>query len=211
MELICAKIIRALEGPNICDFLIDWLIAMLDWLAPFYDMHTIILRSFTNLCFLISNQLILHSFFTSFVCLIIDYTLRAIDIIILDACLAIVFVWGMDVLIILIDPLVYSHILIFLALWLLCSPWHVDSCCCLSRSSWHDWFSWLYISMIIMEHAILARYSSRLSYFFLSLCVDLDDIHVLCMTVCCMTSLFVWLHELLIYVRHTPILLSPSP
>ena len=51
MELICAKINWALVGPNICDFLIDWLIAMLDWLAPFYDMHAIILHSFTNLFF----------------------------------------------------------------------------------------------------------------------------------------------------------------
>ena len=39
-----------------------------------------------------------------------------------------------------------------------------------------------------MEHAILARYSSRLSYFMLRLCVDLDDIHVLCMTTYCITS-----------------------
>ena len=31
-------------------------------------------------------------------------------------------------------------------------------------------------------------YSSWLLYFLLSLCVDLDDIHVLCMTVYCMTS-----------------------
>ena len=36
---------------------------------------------------------------------------------------------------------------------------------------------------------ILVRYSSWLSYFLLSLCVDLDDIHVFCMIVCCMTSL----------------------
>ena len=125
----------------------------------------------------------------AFVCLIVDYTLRALDIIILDACLVIVFVWGIVMLIILIDPFAYLHILTLLVVWLLCSPWHVHSCCCLSCSSWHVWFSWLYIIMIIMEHAILVRYSSRSSYFLFSLCVDLDDIHVLCMTLYCMTSL----------------------
>ena len=126
----------------------------------------------------------------TFVCLNFDYTLRALDIIILDACLVIVFVWGIVMLIISIDPFDYPHILTLFVIWLLCSPWHVHSCCCLSCSSWHVWFSWLYIIMIITEHAILARYSSRLSYFLLSLCVDLDDIHVLCMIVCCITSLF---------------------
>ena len=124
------------------------------------------------------------------VCLTIDFTLRALSIIIFDAWLVIVFVWDIDMLIILIDPFDYPHILTLLVVWLLYSLWHVHYSYCLSHSSWHVWFSWLYIIMIIMEHAILARYSSRLSYFLLSLCVDLDDIHVLCMTVCCMTSLF---------------------
>ena len=87
------------------------------------------------------------------------------------------------------DPFVYLHILTLLDIWLLCSLWHVHSCCCLSRSSWHDWFSWLYIIVIIKEHTILARYSSQLSYFLLSLCVYLNDIQVFCMFVCCMTSL----------------------
>ena len=82
----------------------------------------------------------------------------------------------------------YPYKLTLRTIWLLCSPWHVHSFCCLSHSSWHVWFSWLYIIIIIMEHAILARYSSRLSYFMLSLCVDLDDIHVLCMTAYCITS-----------------------
>ena len=125
----------------------------------------------------------------AFVGLTVDCTLRALDIIILDACLVIVFIWGIDMLIILIDHFAYPHILTLFAVWLLYSPWYVHSCCFLSRSSWHDWFSWLYIIMIIIEHAILAKYSSWLSYFLLSLCVDLDYIHVLCMTFCCMTSL----------------------
>ena len=55
------------------------------------------------------------------------------------------------------------------------------------------WFSLLYIILIIFKHVILIAYSSRLSHFLLSLCVDVDDISVLCMTVCCMTSLI--LHD----------------
>ena len=124
----------------------------------------------------------------AFVCLTINYTLRALDAIILYACLVIAFVWGIGMLIILIDHFDYPYKLTLRTIWLLCSPWHVHSFCCLSHSSWHVWFSWLYIIIIIMEHAILARYSSRLSYFMLRLCVDLDDIHVLCMTTYCITS-----------------------
>ena len=97
------------------------------------------------------------------VCLNVDYTLRVLDIIIFDACLVIVFVWGIDMLIILIDPFAYPHILTLLVVWSLCSPWHVHYSCCLSRSFWHDCFSWLYIIMIVIEYAILARYSSRLA------------------------------------------------
>ena len=128
--------------------------------------------------------------FCAFVCLIIDYTLRTLDIIILDACLVIVFIWGIGMLIILIDHFAYPHMLAFFAVWLLCSPWLVYSQCCLFFSSWYlDSFyyilSWSPLSMLF----IIVRYSSWLSYFLLSLCVDLDDIHVLCMTVCCMTSL----------------------
>ena len=55
MELIHAKINRALVEPNITDFLIDWLIAMLDWLVSLYNMNAIILCSFTNFCFPWSN------------------------------------------------------------------------------------------------------------------------------------------------------------
>ena len=95
------------------------------------------------------------TFLCAFVYLTVDCTLRALDIIILDACLVIVFVWGIDMLIILIDLFTYPHILTLLVVWSLCSPWHVYSSCCLSHSSWHDWFSWLYIIMIAMEHAIL--------------------------------------------------------
>ena len=97
------------------------------------------------------------------VCLTIDCTLRALDIIILDACLVMVFVCGMDILIILIDPLVYPHILTLPVVWSLSSPWHVHYSCCLSHSLWHDWFSWLYIILVVMEYAVIVKYSSRLA------------------------------------------------
>ena len=52
--LIHAKSIGLWWGPNICDFMIDWLIDLIvihDWLIPLYDMHAIILYLFTNFCF----------------------------------------------------------------------------------------------------------------------------------------------------------------
>ena len=115
--------------------------------------------------------------------LTIDCTLRALDIIILDACLVIVFVWGIDMLIILIDPFAYADILTSLVVWLLCSPWHVHSFCCLSRSSWHVWFLVVYY-----HNCCWACYHCQI-FFSISFCVDLDDIYLFCMTVYCMTLL----------------------
>ena len=124
-----------------------------------------------------------------FVCLIVDYTLRTFDIIILNACLAIVSIWGIDMLIILIDHFANPHILTLFVVWLLCSPWLVYSRCCLSFPFWYlDYFYYILSWSLLSMPFILNRYSSRLLYFLFSLCVDLDDIHVFCMTVCCMTS-----------------------
>ena len=95
--------------------------------------------------------------------LTIEYTLRALGIIISDACLVIVFVWGFGVSIILIDPFDYPHVLTLLVVWLLCLPWHVHYSCCLSHSLWHDCFFWSYVILFIMEHAIITRYSSWLA------------------------------------------------
>ena len=44
----------------------------------------------------------------------------------------------------------------------------------------------------------------------LRLCVDLDDMCVLCMTVCCMTTLLMLDRMLLVYVGHTFIPLTPN-
>ena len=83
-----------------------------------------------------------------FVCLIFYHTLRALDVTILDAWLVMVFIWDINMLIVLIDPFDYPHILTLLVVWSLCSPWHVHYSCCLSHSLWYDWFSWLYIILI---------------------------------------------------------------
>ena len=129
-----------------------------------------------------------------FVCLTIDCTLRVLDIIVLDACLVIVFVWGISMLIILIDHFAYPHMLTLLVIWLLRSLWLVYSQCCLSFSSLYlDSFCYILSWSPLSMPFILVRYSSWLSYFLLSLCVDLDDIPVVCLTTCYMTSLL--LHD----------------
>ena len=53
----------------------------------------------------------------------------------------------------------------------------------LSRSSWHIWF------LVVYYHdCYWARYHCQI-FFLISLCVDLDDIYLFCVTVCRMTSL----------------------
>ena len=47
--------------------------------------------------------------------------------------------------------------------------------------------------------------------FLLRWCVDMDDIFVLCMTDCCMTTHLLLDCMLLVYVGHTFIPLSPTP
>ena len=117
------------------------------------------------------------------VCLTVDCTLRALGITILDAWLVMVLVWGIGMSIILIDSFDYSHILTLLVVWLFCSPWHVHSYCCLSRSSWHVCF------LVVYYHdCYWACYHCQI-FFSISLCVDLDDIYLFCMTVCCMSFL----------------------
>ena len=55
-------------------------------------------------------------------------------------------------------------------------------------------------------------YSTCPSYiFFFRLCVDMDDILVLCMIDCCMTTHLLLDCMLLVYVGHTFIPLSPTP
>ena len=130
------------------------------------------------------------TFLCAFVCLIVDYTLKALNIIFLDACLVIVFVWGIEMFILSIDHFAYPHILTLFAIWLLYSPWLVYSQCCLSFSSWYlDFFCYVLSWSPLSIPFVIFIYSSWFLYFLLSLCVDLDDIHVLCKTIYCMTFL----------------------
>ena len=119
----------------------------------------------------------------AFVCLIVYHTLRAFDVTILDAWLVMVFFWGINMFIILIDHFTFPHILTFLVVWSLCSPWHELSSCCLSRSSWHVWF------LVVYYHSCYGACYHCQIFFLINLCVDLDDIYLFRMTVCCMTSL----------------------
>ena len=82
-----------------------------------------------------------------------------------------------DMLIILI---VHFTLLSIVTLILPCLFWlpHMYRLTIVYHLIWHDCFSWLYIILII----ICQIFSS------ISLCVDLDDIYLFCMTICCMTS-----------------------
>ena len=111
------------------------------------------------------------------VCLTIYYALRALGINILDVCVVIVFVWSIDMLIILIKHFAYSHILTLNVVRLLFSSWHAHSSCCLSCSSWHAWF------LVVYYHdCYRACYPCQILISF-SLCVNLDDIYLFCMVV----------------------------
>ena len=63
--------------------------------------------------------------------------------------------------------------------------------------------------MSLVSHGSLYIHLVHL-IFLLRLCVDMDDIHALCMTVCCLTTLL--LHDCLsyVYVGCTCIPLSPN-
>ena len=77
-------------------------------------------------------------------------------------CFIAIFVWDIDMLIMLIDHLALLSIVTLILPCLLWSP-HMYTLTIVYHLIWHDWFSWLYIILIIMEHAIIARYSSRLA------------------------------------------------
>ena len=139
------------------------------------------------------------TFLCACVCLTIDFTLRALGIIILDACLVLVFVWGIGMLIILIDIFAYPHIWTLLVVWSLCSPWHVHSSCCLSRSSWYVW-----LLVVYYHDCYWACYPGQI-LISISLCVDLDDIYLFCMVVWCMTTLILYDYMLIVCVGRTSI------
>ena len=118
--------------------------------------------------------------------------------------LSAIFIWDMNMLMTLIDSLDCLSILIFLLPWLSCSFWHVCSHCCTScRLS--DWLICLYSILIIFEYAVFMTIHLDCH----SLYMDMSDISVLCLTVCCMTILFcviacrlsMWAAHLSIYLQ----------
>ena len=120
------------------------------------------------------------------------------------SCFIAIFVWDIDILIMLIDHLTLLSImtLIFPCLfWLL----HMYRLTIVDHLIWHDCFSRLYIILIIMEHATICHI-----FFSISLCVDLDDRYLFCMTVCYMTSLIPCDCMLFVYVGRTSIPLPPN-
>ena len=64
--------------------------------------------------------------------------------------------------------------------------------------------------MSLVSHGSLYIHLVHL-IFLLRLCVDMDDILVLCMINCCMTTHLLFDCMLLVYVGHTFIPLSPTP
>ena len=98
-------------------------------------------------------------------------------------CFIAIFVWDIDMLIMLIDHLALLSIVTLILPCLFLLP-HMYRLTIVYHLIWHDWFSRLYIIMIVVEHAIICQI-----FFSISLYVDLNDIYLFCMTVCCMTSL----------------------
>ena len=71
-------------------------------------------------------------------------------------------------------------------------------------------YSSLNLVMSLVSHGSLYIHLVHL-IFMLRLCVDMDDILVLCMIDCCMTTHLLLDCMLLAYVGHTFIPLSPTP
>ena len=92
-------------------------------------------------------------------------------------------------LIISIDSLTCFCIVVLLVVWLSCFPWHVYSHFCISHSSWHDWFYLLYIILFVSTYCPFCYTPILFILSLPNLCVDMSDIHVLCMISWCMTAL----------------------
>ena len=84
-------------------------------------------------------------------------------------------------------------------------------CCCTINIGWLIFLvdSSLNLVMSLVSHGSL--YNLVHLIFLLRLCVDIDDILVLCMIDCCMTTHLLLDYMLLVYVGHTFIPLSPTP
>ena len=110
-------------------------------------------------------------------------------------------------LIISIDSLTCFCLVTLLVVWLSCFPWHVYSHFCISHSSWHDWFSLLYIILFVSTYCPLCYIPILFILSLPSLCVDMSDILILCMTTWCMTA-FLLCDVVCLYRSHIYLLTS---
>ena len=84
--------------------------------------------------------------------------------------------------------------------------------CCIISIGWLTLLvdSSVHLVMSLVSHGSLYIHLVHL-IFLLRLCVDMNDILVLCMIDCCMTTHLLLDCMLLVYVGHTFIRLSPTP
>ena len=73
------------------------------------------------------------------------------------------------------------------------------------------WLTFLVDSFVNLVMSLVSHGSFVHLIFLLRLCVDMDDILVICMIDCCMTTHLLLDCMLLVYVGHTFIPLSPTP
>ena len=99
------------------------------------------------------------------------------------------FIGYIDMLIISIDSLTYFSIVTLLVVWLSCFPGHVYSHFYIPHSFWHDWLSLLYIILFLSTYCPLCYIPILFIISLPSLCVDMSDISIICMTVWYMTAL----------------------
>ena len=131
--------------------------------------------------------------------------LRIPIVVIFSRASLLLFVRDIDMLFMLIDHLTLLSI-VTLIFAMFCS----DHFTCIDSTLYIIWFDTivsfgLYIILIIIEHATICQI-----FFSISLCVDLDDRYLFCMTVCCMTSLIPCDCMLFVYVGRTSIPLPPN-
>ena len=123
-----------------------------------------------------------------FVWLGVDYALRAL------ICLSLIHVWLLCSFVMLTCwlhrlILLPFSIVTILVVWLSCFPGHVYSHFYIPHSFWHDWLSLLYIILFLSTYCPLCYIPILFIISLPSLCVDMSDIPVICMTVWCMTAL----------------------
>ena len=123
--------------------------------------------------------------FIDMLIMMIDYLDGAFDAAIFFLCFIVIFVWDIDMLIILIGHLALLSIVILILTMIVLIASHVWIHYCISFDL-RDWSSCLYIILIVFEHDVCITIHLDCH----SLYVDMSGIFVLCLIVCCMTALF---------------------